>query len=294
MTAPRQQDTRLERRADRFAKIDPGLGTPRPLAHATDRVDADDDDRLAPAFAQSPGDDTYDAGVPVVLGNHDYRVVGGPQPLGFGQLSRLLQNRRLNVAASPVQLVQFLGQRLGFVLVVGRQQTHAQVGAADAAAGIDPRPDDKARMEGTHHRGRVAIPGDLHQSANARILALGHDLQALCRQGSIESGQGRDIADGAQGRQIQPLHQVRARPIGKQPALFGFAIERRHHNEDDAGGGQVPLGGGATRPIGVDDGPALRRILAHQVVIDDHDLQPDRRGIVQRLVRHGATIDSDH
>ncbi len=231
--------------------------------------------------------------MPVVLRHHDQRIVRRPQALGFRRRHRLFQHRRLDVAPRAVELVQFPGQALGFVRVVGRQQLHAEIRPPDPAAGIDARPDDEARMEGAHQRGRVAVAGDLHQGADAGIPALRHDLQALSRQRPVEPGQRRDIANGAQRRQVEPLHQVRPRVILEQPARLGLAVERGHDDEDDAGGGEITLGRGAARPVGIDDGAALRRIFAHQVVVDDHDLQSDRCGIVERLVRHGAAVDRD-
>ncbi len=231
--------------------------------------------------------------MPIVLGHHDHRIVGRPQPLGLGNGHRLVEHRRLDVAPGAVEFVQFLGQALGFRGIVGRQQLYAQIGAADAAAGIDARPDDESRMERAHQGGRIAVAGDLHQGADAGVLALGHDLQALGGQCAVKAGQGRDVADGAQRRQVQPLHQVRTRVRLEQAPRLGFAVERGHDDEDDAGGGEITLGRGAARPVGIDHGAGLRRILAHQVVVDDHDLQPDFRRVVQCLVCHGTAVDSD-
>ncbi len=38
----------------------------------------------------------------------------------------------------------------------------------------------------------------------------------------------------------------------------------------------------------------MRRFLAHQVVVDDHDIKPDTCGVIERLVCHGPAIDRDH
>ncbi len=183
------------------------------------------------------------------------------------------------------------GQVVGLGRIVGGQQARAQVGAADAAAGVDPRSQQEAGVE---RRGRPLALGHLGQGLQPWIGPGRHHLQPLGGQGAVEADQGGHVADRAQGRQVQPAAQVRLGAGGEQAAPARLAIERGQQHEGDPGGGQHALAGIAARPVGIDHGRRRGRLLAHQVMVDHHHLQPHlgRRG--DRLIGGGAAVDGDH
>ena len=57
--------------------------------------------------------------------------------------------------------------------------------------------------------------GRRQQRAQTRIAPVAHDLQTKAGQGAIEAREAGHVADGAQGRQIQPLTNVRLGPLGE-------------------------------------------------------------------------------
>ena len=73
-------------------------------------------------------------------------VAGGELGIGFG--ARLGQHLLLHRLAFLVEPVERLGDLAGLDRIVGRQQPAAERGVADAAAGIDARPDQEGEMEG--------------------------------------------------------------------------------------------------------------------------------------------------
>ena len=104
------------------------------------------------------------------------------------------------------------GQRQRLGRIVGGQQPRAQVGAADAAAGVDPRAQDEAGMEDA---GRPLGAGDVQQRLQAGIAPGRHHLQALGGQRAVEADQLGHVADRAQRGQVQPLAQVRLGPVAE-------------------------------------------------------------------------------
>jgi hypothetical protein len=122
---------------------------PSPCRCRWRRVDADDDDRLAPAFAQAAGHDPDHAGVPVVAGDdHHGRAVVGARLHLLRPGACLLGDQTLDLlAAADVQGVQFLGDGPRLGRIVGGQQARAEIRLADPAAGVDARAQDEAGVE---------------------------------------------------------------------------------------------------------------------------------------------------
>jgi len=56
----------------------------------------------------------------------------------------LFDDDQFDRTALLVEAVEFGGERLGLGRVSGGEQAHAQVGLADAAAGVDPRTEREA------------------------------------------------------------------------------------------------------------------------------------------------------
>ncbi len=121
MPAAGQKNTRLPRRLNGAAQVHARLRPARPLAQTRHRIQPDDDHRLAPAFAQAPGDDADHAGVPVLTRDDDQGCLVG---VGAGRLDAAdggLRHGAFDLAARQVQGVQLQRQGLGLCRIVGRQ-----------------------------------------------------------------------------------------------------------------------------------------------------------------------------
>ncbi len=112
---------------------------------------------------------------------------------------------------SSLRLVELGGDRAGFVGVARGEQANAEIGTADAAAGIDPRAQREAQI-GAGRRAREARC--LDQRVQADIAALRHHLQPLRDEGAVEALQRGDIGNGAERDEIEQVEQPRfgARP----------------------------------------------------------------------------------
>ncbi len=96
--------------------------------------------------------------------------------------------------------------------IVGREQACAEIGAPDAAAGIDAGAQQEARMIGA---GGVRRCGATSlKRVEAGVVAPSHHLQPLRHQRAVDAGQRHHVGHRAEGHDVQPLHEVgfRARP----------------------------------------------------------------------------------
>ncbi len=124
------------------------------------------------------------------------------QRLGFG----LRFGRLLDHAALAVEAVELGRDPRRLDAVAFEQQPHAEIGAADAAAGIDARPQHEAEMPGLR---RAVEPRHIHQRGVADMVAPPHRDQALGDEGAVEPDQRRDVGDGAERDVMQHAEQVR-------------------------------------------------------------------------------------
>ena len=100
------------------------------------------------------------------------------QRLGLGLRFR----RLLDDAALAVEPVEFGRDPRRFRDIALQQQPHAEIGAADAAAGIDARAQHEAEMPGF---GRAVQPRHIHQRGVADMVAAAHRDQSLGDESSI-------------------------------------------------------------------------------------------------------------
>ena len=291
MAAASQDQSLVERRLHRAAQVDPGLRAAGALADVGRAVEAHHHHRLAIAFAQAAGDDADHAGVPVFLGDDDGRRVGIEVAGRLDGGDRLVEDAPFDVLALGVQAVELNRQRARLLRIVGGEQPRAEVRATDAAAGVDPRAKNEA---GGEHLGRPLGAGDLHQRGDARVGERRHHLQALRREGAVETDQLGDVADGAKGGQIQPLAQVRLRTVVEQSPGASLAIQRGQQHERHPGGGQHPLPRRAVGSVGVHQGRGGRNVVAHHMVVDHHHAQANIGGGFQRVIGRRAAVNGDH
>ena len=148
--------------------------------------------------------------------------------LGFGLRQRLL----LDHLALAVEPVEFGRHRAGLGWVVFEQQAHAEVGAADATARIDARPEQEAKMPAFRRAGE---PRRIHQRGQADMLAPAHRDQALRDEGAVEPLERHHVGDGAERHKVERVEQVRLRAQHvPEAALAQLAVDRDHGHEHEA------------------------------------------------------------
>ena len=133
------------------------------------------------ALLQAAGDDADDAGMPALAAREHERALR--RPLSFDLGDGGVEHGLLDRAPLGVEGVEPARQGGGLGRVVGRQQADAEIGRADAAAGIDARPEHEAGVIGA---GRLLEPGHVRQGGQPEIAAPRHHLQALADERAIE------------------------------------------------------------------------------------------------------------
>src|SRR6185312_15557108 len=138
MAAALEQQAICDGTPHRLAEIDAGDGAARAGADAG-RVDGDGKTGAAVALLQSRGDEADDAGVPAFRGGHDHRTLllqtERRHRLRFGLRERLL----LDPLTLGVETIELGGNARGLYRIAFHEQARAEIGTADAAAGIDAR-----------------------------------------------------------------------------------------------------------------------------------------------------------
>ncbi len=168
-------------------------------------------------FLQPRGDQADDARLPVfAAGQHAgalFRRAQAFVSLAQGLFEHVLFQR----LAFAIELVQFGCDHAGLDLVTHQHQPCAERRVADASAGVDPRPEQKAEMIGPR---RPVQPGDVGQRAQADAAARAHHLQTLDDKGAVEAGQRRDIGHRRQGDEVEAEEKVGLQPLPPE-ALAG-------------------------------------------------------------------------
>ena len=92
-----------------------------------------------------------------------------------------------------------------FFRIGRRQQANAEVGLADAAAGVDPRPEREAEVAAAR---RLHQPRRFGQRGEADILPRRHHPQALGHEGAVEALQPRDVGDRAERDEVEQVEDL--------------------------------------------------------------------------------------
>ncbi len=153
--------------------------------------------------------------------------------LGFGLRQSLLFDR-LALAVEPIELAGDLGR---FDRIVFEQKFYAEIGAADAAAGIDPRPEQKTEMPRFRRPGK---PRHVHQADMTRPFAPAQRDQALGDKSAIEPDERHDVGHGAERDIVKQRQQIGLRAPGlPKPASAQHPIERHDRHERQPDGGEM-------------------------------------------------------
>ena len=178
----------------------------------------------------------------------------------------------------------------GLVDGIGRQQARAKVGSADPAPGIDARAEREAELARVGDAGEARY---LRQRREAGRSGGARNLQALVDEGAVEPRQRDDVADGAEGDEVEPLQEWRLRAPREGAALAQDAGHRHQDDERHAHGGQVLERARLVDAVRVHDRHRLGQRLLGRVVVDDHDLEAARRSQAKRFERRGAGVEGD-
>ena len=159
---------------------------------------------------------------------------------------------------------------------VGGQQADAEVGLADAAAGIDPRAQREAEIAAAR---RLHQPRRLGERREPDILPRRHDLQALGHEGAVEALEPGDIGDGAERDEIEQVEDLRLGERLEEAAAAKLAQQRDAEQERHADRGEMAVRRAVralVEPVGVDqrigDGKQARAL----VMVDDDHVEPGR------------------
>ena len=182
-----------------------------------------------------------------------------------------LQLDRLALAVEPVE---FGGDSRRLDRIVLEQKPHAEIGAADAAAGIDARTEQKAEMP---RLGRTGEPRHIHQADMAGALAPAQRDQALGDESAVEPDQRHHVGDGAERHIVEERQQIGLGPLrGPKAARAQHPVDRHHGHEDEPDRGEMAEAGQIVAPVRIDDGDRRRQHLVGLMVIDDDDIDAER------------------
>ena len=250
VAAALEQQTVGDRAPHRAADIDAGNGAAGASADAAG-LKRDGKGRPAEFFLQPRRDEADDAGMPAFGGGDDDRAFflkaerGERFRLGLRQR---VEFDRLPLAIEPVE---FGGNLRRLRRIVFHEQPHAEIGAADAAAGIDARAEQKAEMP---RLGRAREPRHIHQARVPCPLAPAQRQQALGDEGAVQARERHHIGDGAERDIVEKGQQIRLAALAvPEAAAAQFAVHRDDRHEHEADGRQMTEPGEIVAPVRIDD-----------------------------------------
>ena len=289
MAAALEQQALGHRAAHGLAEIDAEDGTARAGADAAG-LERDGKGRAVEALLETRREQTDHARMPVRRGRHHHRALFLDAERGAGLGLRLLQHRHLHRAPLAVEAVELGGDASGLDRIVGAKQQRAEIGAADAAAGVDARPEQEAQVK---RLGRPRQPRHVHQRGEADVVAAAQRQKSLGDEGAVEALERHHIGDGAERDNVEPAEQVGLRPrFGPEAAGAQHAVDRDHGDEHHADGGEMAQPRKIVEPVGIDH-DRIRQPFVGLVMIDDDDVETKPPRLGQRLDAGGAAIDGD-
>lgn len=146
-------------------------------------------------------------------------ITPAPEPSPYS--NRASASASASIAASMAcrsrfRLVQPLRDHLGLRGIIYRQQSAAERRIADAAAGIDARPDQETEMIGCD---RSAEPGLLEQRSKTCIVHVARGNQPFDHIGAVEALQRHHITYGGKRNDIEKGQQIECEGLPVPPVL---------------------------------------------------------------------------
>src|SRR6185437_6610027 len=105
------------------------------------------------------------------------------------------ERRPFDDLALAVEAIELGGDARRLDRIFLQQQPYAEIGAADAAAGIDARAEQEAEMPRLRRTGQ---PRHVHQRGGADMFAPAQRDQSLGDEGAVETLERYDVGDGAE------------------------------------------------------------------------------------------------
>src|ERR1700716_2970007 len=124
--------------------------------------------RPSEPLLETRGNQPHHAGMPTLGGGDDDRAFVFSAERGHGFGFRLRPGSDLDRLALSVEAVEFGGKARALGRIILQEQIDPERGPPDAAAGIDPWPQQKAEMPRFR---RAADPRDVHQRGQPRTIA---------------------------------------------------------------------------------------------------------------------------
>ena len=174
------------------------------------------------------------------------------------------------------------------------QQPNAEVGLADAAAGIDARAKRETEVAAAR---RLHQPRRLRERVQPDILARRHDLEALGDERAVERLQPGDVGDRAKGDEVEQVDELRLLPVGEEsraPRSSRIsATPSRKAIPTAARWPWVAPSSPSSRRFGIDHRERDRQRRRALVMVDDDDVETGGLRLLERFERLGAAIDRD-
>ena len=206
--------------------------------------------------------------------------------------SACAKRRLLDCAPLAVQAVELGGDARGFARVLLQQQPHAEIGAADAAAGIDARAEQESEVPGL---GRTGQPRHIHQRGQAEMLAPPQRDQAFGDESAVEALERHHVGDRAERDQMQQPTADRA-PAAHRSRNCACARSRltaTSVTKTSPTAARWPSRERSSTRLGLTTATRRRQFLVGLVMVDHDAVEAELLRFRQRLDAGGAAIDGD-
>ena len=138
----------------------------------------------------------------------------------------------------------------GLDRIVGAKQQRAEIGAADAAAGIDARAEQEAEVKRLRRAGQ---PRHIHQRGEPDVVAPSQRHQSLGDEGAVEALERHHIGDRAERDDDRAASRSGSgRASLQKPRAAQHAVDRDHRHEHQADRGEMAEPGQIVEPVRID------------------------------------------
>ena len=220
-------------------------------------------------FCESRGHDADDAFLPVLIVEHDARLVFLAFQLGHN-LVGLLGHLLVNVFALLVVLVDVLGFLQGQIVVFLNQQVDALFAVLHASAGIDARSDFEYDI--AHRDVASAQSADVDDGLDADVRVLVELLQAVERQYAVFILHGHDVGCYAHSTEVEQGDE----PREGNAIVLGKGL---HELKSHAASAEMLEGVGVVFALRVENGGSRRHHLVGDVVVANDEVDAKTLGI---------------
>ena len=173
-------------------------------------LERDGESGSAEPLLEPRGNQAHHAGMPALGGGDDDRALVFDAERGHGFGFRLRHRGNLDHLTLAVEAVELGGKARALGWIILQEQVDPERRPPDAAAGVDPRPEQKAEMPGL---GRPADPRAVHQRGESGMIAPAQRHEALGDEGAVEALERHHIGDRAERHQIEKAEKIRFRPL---------------------------------------------------------------------------------